>query len=310
MSAALAAVPDTPGDPAPAEPRPSFFADRLAGTHRPYELPSGRLIDPPDDRQVAELDDAESALDDLEILVGDAVDEVLHELDDHGLLPGDAAEDLLVHFHLDLTPDGGWYELVERLNVYGRDIEYDLWERGYRLTDYFLGEVPGGWDHLLLTVLPRLPQGSSFWAALVDDDELAAQIAAQHGPPSKRPKGSGRPPLRGWTREVAYQHSIDNRLGYLAWAVFAAQAGKKRGNPPRPRKGPETADDRYEHMDFMREHDEVVSQVLKRKGGTKKHLHALPGMPKAEAVRGAVLLNPQLPQPAAVADGDPDPADG
>lgn len=248
------------------------------------------MIDPPDDRQVVELDAAVSALDELETLAGEQFDDVLDVVDGLGQTPAWAADEVIEHFHLDRPPRGGWFGLIEKINVYGRALEYDLWVRGDRLSAYFLGRHP--WDELL-RLADRLPMGSQYYAALADDDELAAQIAARHGPPSKRKKGSGRPPLPGWTREVAYLHRIDNQLRRLEWAMFAAQA-TKRSSPPRAAKGPQTADDRYEQADFMREHEEIVGKVLKRKGGSKRP----PGMPAPEAVRGAVLLDaPTVPAP-------------
>ena len=297
-----------PAEPPDDEPG-SFFALLMARTHQPYRFPatvvdyedddgpwSLRLtvvVDPPDDGQVADLDGCVSALDELAVIAGDHFDDVLDVLDARGTSPAAAADALLAHFGVDEPPSIGWFALVERINVYGRALQYDLWERGHELADYFRGtdDTAEGWEHLL-EVASRLPAGSHYRSAMLADDELAAQVAAKYGPPSKRPKGSNRPALEGFSTEVAYLHRIDNRLSYLAWAVFAAQAGKKRGAPPKPAKGPETADDRYEFADFMREHEEIVGQVLKRKGGSGGSPTRVPA---PEAVRGAVLLDPPEP---------------
>lgn len=291
----------------------SFFALLMARTREPYRLPdtvveyeddegpwSARLavtIDPPDDDQVATLDNCGSALAELEVLAGDQFDDLLDVLDVRGTSPVAAADEVLEHFGLSDPPEIGWHELVERINVYGRGLEYDLWERGRSLAAYFRGEGEG-WDELL-RIAARLPPGSHYRSAQLADDELAARIAEKHGPPSSRKKGSSRPPLEGFSTEVAYLHRIENRLHFLGWAVFAAQAGRKRGSPPKPTKGPETADDRYEFADFMREHEEIVGQVLKRKGGSKKRAEPEPARtPAPEAVRGAVLLGePIEPNP-------------
>lgn len=262
----------------------SFFAERLAEACAPWPVTDKIEIPAPSDVAVAGLDDAEDAFDDLELLTGNLYDLVLDHLDDTGQPPARCARELLDHFHLTRAPLTGWRTLVEMINVYGGGIEYDLWDRGHDLADYFRGHRP--WDHLL-RMLARLPMGSHYRAAIADDDVLAEQIAAVHGPLHKRRKGSGRPPLTEFTREISYLHRIDNRLEYLAWAVFAAQAGKKRGSPPKGTKGPETADERVDFRGFLVEHEEVVGQVLKSKGGSKK-----PSGPAPEAVRGAVLLDP------------------
>jgi len=303
-----------PQDPEDSEEDPpaSFFAELLARTHGPYTLPTTVVgyrdrdgpwelsvtvaLDPPDDAAVAALDDAGGALDELEILAGDQYDDLCDVLETLDRSPARAADDVLGHFHLTHPPSIGWYDLVERVNVYGRGLQYDLWERGHLLSDYFRGTHPDGWEHLL-EVAARLPAGSHYRSAQLDDDDLARRVAEQYGPPSKRKKpGSNRPPLEGYTTEVSYLHRIENRLQFLGWAVFAAQAGKKRGTPPRPSKGPETADDRYEFLDFMAEHEDVVSQVLRSPDKTDQppplNTTDQPRVPPPEAVRGAVMLTP------------------
>lgn len=257
----------------------------------PYRYQDKIEIPAPDDAATAALDECETALDELETLAGQALaDTLLDAIDDAGDLPATVADELLTHYHLVHTPDTGWHDMVERINLYGAAIEYDLWDRGYDLLDYFRGTHPGGWNHLL-RMLARLPTGSHFRAAVADDDELATRMAEIHGPLHKR-KGGGRPPLTEFDRHAAYLHKISNQLTYLAWAVFAAQAGKKRGQPPKGDKGPETADERVDFRGFLAEHEEVVAQVLKDKGGSRnKSTAAAPEREApAEAVRGAVLL--------------------
>lgn len=265
----------------------SFWTERMRDAHPvPYRYRDKIEIPPPDDAATAALDECETAVDELEALAGQAaVDTLLDAIDDAGDLPAGVADEVLAHYHLVHAPDTGWHDMVERINLYGAAVEFDLWERGRDLLDYFRGQVPGGWNHLL-RVLGRLPMGSHFRAALADDDELARLMVEVHGPLHTR-KGKGRPPLAEFDRHAAYLHKISNQLQYLAWATFAAQAGKKRGTPPKGDKGPETADERVDFQGFLDEHDEIVSQVLKDKGGSKTRERQAP----AEAVRGAVLLS-------------------
>jgi len=250
----------------------------------PYRYRGKFEVPPPDDVSTAALDACVTAIEEIEALAGEALTgTLLDAIDEAGDLPGTLADGLLRHYHLDRVPETGWYEVVERVNLYGAAIEYDLDSGPFRygLHDYFIGRVPGGWDHLT-RILHRLPMGSHFRAAVADDDELAEELAEIHGPLHQR-KGSPRPPLTEWTRQVAYLHKISNQLSYLAWAEFASQAGKKRGTPPKGEKGPETADERVDFRDFLAEHEQVVSQVLRRKRDRGPR-------PAPEAVRGAVLL--------------------
>ena len=265
----------------------SFWTERMRDAYPvPYRYRGKIDVGPPDDVATAALDDAETAADELEILAGPAViDTLLDAIDDAGDLLAGVADEALAFYRLDRTPETGWHDVVERINVYGAAIEYDLWSRNRDLLDYFRGAVPGGWDHLL-RMLARLPMGSHFRAAVADDDALAEQVAEIHGPLHKR-KGGARPPLTEFDRQVMYLHKISNQLQYLAWATFAAQAGKKRGSPPKGDKGPETADERVDFRGFLLEHEEVVGQVLKDKGGSKAKPER---QPPAEATRGAVLL--------------------
>ena len=280
----------------------SFWAERMRDAHpASFRYQDKIEVPPPDDAATAALDECETALDELEALAGaSGVDTLLDAIDDAGDLPATVADELLTHYHLVRTPEAGWHDMVERVNLYGSAIEYDLWHRNRDLLDYFRGTVPGGWDHLM-RMLYRLPMGSHFRAALADDDELAERMAEIHGPIHQRKGRGGRPPLTEFDRNAAYLHKISNQLTYLAWATFAAQAGKKRGQPPKGDKGPETADERVDFRGFLVEHEEIVAQVLKDKGGSKNKAGRTP---PAEAVRGAVLL------PRAIGmDDEPEPTD-
>lgn len=272
----------------------SFWAERMRDAHpEPYRYRGKIVIPPPDDRVTAALDECTSALDELYELAGDDADTLADAIDETGDHLPTVVSGILDHYHLTRPPEHGWHDLVERINVYGAGIEYDLDAGTYRygLHDYFTGAVPGGWDHLL-RMLSRMPMGSHYRAAVADDDELAERMAEIHGPLHKR-KGSNRPPLTEFDRQVMYLHTISNQLTYLAWAVFAAQAGKKKGTPPKGNKGPETADERVDFRGFLVEHEEIVGQVLKSKGGSGR------SGPAPEAVRGAVLL------PRAIGQDDP-----
>jgi hypothetical protein len=174
----------------------------------------------------------------LDALLGDDLgDEVLDLLDP---LPWSRTLDLLAqlrrHFSIPELPAGMWTHLVEQIDLYGEDIESDLFP--WDLLDYFRGARP--WQQLA-RLLPRLPEGSRYRAALLDDEELAEQrLASDDGTP-----GRARPPLVGETQDRALLRAIASGLPRLEYAVYAAQAGKKRkGRPPRPLQGPETAEDR------------------------------------------------------------------
>lgn len=261
----LAVVPDDdPGAGQQDEPdrdAPSLWEDFTEQAVRPFviALPDP---DPPDDEPaavlewtirapdrdgVAGLDDDPRPLDQLADLIGNeqVADDVLDAL---GALGWDVTLDLLAdvrtHFALPDLPAGLWTHLVEQIDCYGEAIEADLalGGRGYSggadLLDWFRGLRP--WPQLA-RLLRRLPEGSRYVAAVLDDEDLAAErIAAGIEPPTPRK----RPPLEGETQDRMLLRALVSGIHRVEHAVYAAQAGKKAGKPPRPLPGPDTADDR------------------------------------------------------------------
>lgn len=81
--------------------------------------------------------------------------------------------------------------LVNLIDRYGDAIEYDLHAYfNLDLLDFFRHKL--SWRKLEV-LLDRLPSGSAFWAARVDDDEVARAIYAQQ---KDQPKRVYAPPLQ------------------------------------------------------------------------------------------------------------------
>lgn len=201
----------------------------------------------PDSDGVCELDEVTNPLDVVDALLGggDLADEVLDLLD---RLPWSTtvatAARIRHHFALTPLPPGMWQGIVEQIDLYGAAIDRDLalgghgYTGGHDLLDWFRGERP--WSQLT-RLLQGLPEGSRYWAAILDDEDLAAErIAAGTEPASRR----STPPLLGETAERMLLRAVLSTLQGVEHAVFAAQVGKKAGPRPRPLPGPETAEDR------------------------------------------------------------------
>ncbi|GAA1402023.1 hypothetical protein GCM10009613_61260 [Pseudonocardia kongjuensis] len=229
----------------------SLFEQLQAEAVGPLHLRLGDGDDPPvwtlaavDSDGVCELDELHNPLDVVEALVGeDLADEIIDELEE---LPWSVtrtvAAQIREHFALADLPPGMWAHLVEQLDLYGADIESDLAEhRGADLLDWFRGRRP--WPQLA-RFLTRLPEGSRYHAALLGDEELAReQIEAEQG--DDEDGSSRRPPLVGETQGLSLLRAAVSALMRVEHAIYAAPAPKsKRGNPPRPLKGPLTAKDR------------------------------------------------------------------
>lgn len=189
---------------------------------------------------VCVLDDTDHPCDVILALLGDDVgDEVLDALEP---LPWSrtvaTARDLREHFALATLPAGMWAHIVERIDLYGEAMESDLSDRGHDLLAWFRGVRP--WPQLLRLV-DRLPEGSRFQAAVVDDEDLARERVQAGAEP---PAGKALPPLEGETQDRALLRMVVSLLMRVEHAVYAAAAGKKAGSPPRPLPFPETAEDR------------------------------------------------------------------
>lgn len=127
------------------------------------------------------------------------------------------------------------------LERYAGAIEYDLHAHcRLDLLDFFRHRY--SWRKLL-TLLEHLPTGSAFWAARVDDDELARALWDKAG--GKRPTSSGSPlALQDLNPVTQLLMNLEDgqtvMADYLARLIWA--------NPPRPRavQRPLTAMDRLE----------------------------------------------------------------
>lgn len=280
----LAVVPDDPGsghqDPHGDgdEEAPSLWEDLTEQAVRPFVIalpdPDPPEDDPdavlewairaPDRDGVADLDDQPRPLDQLAGLIGNerVADDVLDALDRLDWdITLDLLADLRAHFALPDLPPGLWTHLVEQVDVYGEAIEADLWlggigySGGADLLDWFRGLRP--WPQLA-RLLRRFPEGSRYFAAILDDEDLAEQrIAEGVEPPAPRK----RPPLEGETQDRMLLRAAVSALHRVEHAVFAAQVGKKAGRAPRPLPGPETADERVREVHAIAEVEDLFDQV-------------------------------------------------
>ncbi|MGU3587174.1 hypothetical protein ACLBYD_28995 [Rhodococcus sp. C26F] len=224
------------------------------------------VIEAPDSTDVADLDTTVSVHDQLDLLVGDELADVI--LDHYARRPfselADLVDDIREHFGILVPPDTGWAYLVDEIDRYGDAIEKDLFAMpgDERLYDWVRDHLNNPWNRLL-RLLPALPEGGWYHAAIANDDERAQKILEmeQRGelpPPSKRPS------LVGWTSEKALLTSILDSSRQTAHGVWAASPKfkGKGGKPPRPLPRPQTARDRVEEFQALVEHDDIASQLL------------------------------------------------
>lgn len=240
-----------------------FMAEAVEPLH--LELPDGDdtaawTLHAVDSDGVVDLDDLTNPRDIVDALVGDELaDDVIDVLAvlswDHTL---DTADRLRSHFALDELPSGMWANLVDQIDIYGAAIESDLADRSIDLLDFFRGRRP--WQQLA-RMLPRLPEGSRYRAALLDDDELALErLEAESGDDQPKPT---RPPLVGETQDRALLRQVVSFLRRIEHGVYNAQAPRnKRTRPPEPLKGPETAEDRIRDLVGDAEVEEIFDQVI------------------------------------------------
>lgn len=249
----------------PADAAPSLFEQFCAEAVPPFrlELDDGPdvltwLIPAPDADGVCELDAGAHPRDVISTLLGDGdvADEVLDALDP---LPWartlETAVGLRAHFALATLPSGLWTHLVERIDLYGEQIEADLSDRGHDLLDWFRGRRP--WPQLI-RLTDRLPDGSRFRAALADDEDLARERIESGAEPAA---ARSRPPLEGETQDRMLLRAAVTGLLRVEHAVYAAQAGNKAGRPPPPLPGPETAEDRLRAAYEMAGVEDIFDQV-------------------------------------------------
>lgn len=128
----------------------------------------------------------------------------------------------------------------------------------------------------LLDVIDRLPGHSHYSAAVATDEEharlMAEAMAARKAEGGDDEKDRG-PALTTWTPEVAVLTRVVDELKNVRYAVIAAQAGKKAGDPPKPEPRPTTAITkaikRAEHARRKAAHESLVARVLPHKAPVK-----------------------------------------
>ncbi|APE11008.1 hypothetical protein BO226_18880 [Rhodococcus sp. 2G] len=224
------------------------------------------IIEAPDSQDVADLDTTVSVHDQLDLLVGEDLADVITE--HYARRPfselADLVDDIREHFGILVPPDTGWPYLVDEIDRYGAAIEKDLFAMpgDERLYDWVRDHLNNPWNRLI-RLLPALPEGGWYYAALGNDDERAQKILEmeQRGelpPPSKRPS------LVGWTHERAQlTNMVDSlrRIEHATWGASPKFKGKG-GKPPQPSPRPQTARDRVEEFQALVEHDDIASQLL------------------------------------------------
>ncbi|MDV2478613.1 hypothetical protein F8M49_30110 [Rhodococcus zopfii] len=207
------------------------------------------VIEAPESDDVADLDTTVSVHDQLDLLVDEDQADIIAE--HYARRPiselADLVDDIRQHFGILVPPDAGWAYLVDEIDRYGTGIEKDLFAMpgDERLYDWVRDHLNNPWNRLL-RLLPSLPEGGWYFAALGNDDERAEKILEmeQRGelpPPSKRPS------LVGWTYDrgatdhhgrLAAPHRA-RRLGCVP-EVQGAKAGSRR-NHRRGRRPPAIA---------------------------------------------------------------------
>lgn len=127
----------------------------------------------------------------------------------------------------------------------------------------------------LLDVIDRLP-AHSWYASCVANDEDHARMMAESVAARKSTAGAAEdrgPALTTWTPEVAVLTSVLDATRRVEYAIFAAQHGKKAGEPPklmpRPVTALERALKRAEHDRRKAAHESLVARVLPHKAAVK-----------------------------------------
>ncbi|MFI8664227.1 hypothetical protein ACIGKR_29820 [Rhodococcus qingshengii] len=234
-----------------------FFVTLDDGTELVVEVPNA------DD--VAELDTTASVHDQLDLLVPD--DEVFDSIADaYGRRPiGELTElvdDIREHFGILVAPMCGWAHLVDEIDRYGDAIEKDLFNKQHNLYDWVRDHLATPWDKLL-RLLPALPVGGWYHAAIANDDDRAREILELEAQ-GKLPKPSSRPSLVGWTpivEKLTEAVEAARAIQHGVWGASPKFQGKG-GAPPRPLPRPLTARERVEEEQALLEHDDIASQLL------------------------------------------------
>lgn len=235
-----------------------FFVSLDDGTELVVEVPAA------DD--VADLDTTTSIHDVLDLLVDEDTADTI--ADAYARRPiselADLVDDIRAHFALLTPPDQGWAYLVDEIDRYGIAIDRDLFGMpgNARLYDWVRDHEDLPWNNFL-RMLPTLPVGGWYYAAIADDDERADQILEMEAR-GELPPRSNRPSLIGWTPERELMTEVAELLEHVVHGIWGASPKfkGKGGKPPQRRPRPETAHDRAEERDALREHDDLSSQLL------------------------------------------------
>jgi hypothetical protein len=141
--------------------------------------------------------------------------------------------------------------LVVLINQYGEEIEYDLFERGCDILDWFRGKRP--WSQLT-RLISRLPNHSHYKAAVLNNDEMA-KAAIESGMASE-PRT-----MVGWTPEVA---AITDNTAWVKNLYGLLAAVNSDGKfPDLPKSDiPETAFDRQRKSSFIERHRQRARLLL------------------------------------------------
>lgn len=121
----------------------------------------------------------------------------------------------------------------------------------------------------LLDVIDRLPAHSWYASSVAQDEEHAKMMAeAMASRPERNAEDKG-PALTTWTPEVAALTNIFDAVRRVEYAIYAAQHGKKAGEPPEPVARPTTALEKaLKRTEFSRRktaHEKLVARVLPNK---------------------------------------------
>ena len=251
------------------DPPASFFETLLSEAVGPYffDLDGTEVVIPvPTADAVCDLDLAVSVHEQFEALVDDdeLADDILDVFTEKPV--GEfvtLVDEIRSHFGVLVPPDGGFWRVVETLDLYGEDIERDLIGLGLNLYDWVRDHEDTPWAKLF-RILERPPEGGWFTAALASDIELAERIAKRKKESGEQQSSPARPPLVGWTRDRDTNTAILETLRRIEASIFQASPKVKGRGPKTPRNmlRPLTAQERYEKYRLYVEHDDIASKVL------------------------------------------------